>query len=996
MRFLDPNGLVSLIGLLAQTGVTWIMTLIFALLLRPSGRPGFFVDWTRGLLCLAIGLTAVTARYYTPLLTDRWPELFFEGGAATQALLLVYQVFKCAAAVYFLRGALDHARVQVLRSARAFALPAAVAYAFVTAIASREVEHVLFWQSLLVVPASFLSGVVLWRLPAPRRDQGVRIAATSFQLMAALWVVYGVFTASRYLGMDLVSESESWAHVFLSHNSYFDLALFVALSAGMIVLLMLDLQRTSRAAQEAQARLELQLERGERLRALGSLVSGVAHDLNNPLTAVLGFSAELERDLVEGPHHPAARIVREQAERCRSIVQKLSSLVGDHPAARRTVDARELLERVARGLAPRIQARGLRLEIDAAVGTPALYADPYGLEEILDNLLDNAIDFSPPGGRIWLSVGVEGGAVAIRVRDEGPGVPEPLRARVFEPFFSSRPHGAGTGIGLSVARGIARAHAGTLTLEAADGRPGASFALMLPPSPDPAPAAGADRPAAHAPPQRPGRLALVVDDEALVRKVLRRWLLREGWQVEEAVDGGSAAELLRASGAGIDAVLCDLRMPGTSGFALHDQLQREAPELLARTIFITGDLASPEAEQFSRRCRRPIVRKPFDFSELRAELERLGPRSDGPPAPVRALAGAALAAAALLASCGGGAADPAAPDATLVARTTNGPALYAQHCALCHGAEGAGDGIVVLDRPARSFRDGGFSFGNTEEAIFRTITSGIGGTPMPGFAQVLDDAQRRAVARHVIALGPEQVPGPGAASVLAVGDRPVVVRGQFRPLVEGGPDFPRGLLVGNPDGLSYQYRADDVRLLAVRQGPFVDRTDWGERGGLPLEPLGRVIFLAEERGDPGPEWILADGAPLRARLIATRTAGGAATLEYALLDEGGAERARIQERCAALGYAAAAGFGRDLRVEPPEAPVRLRLLGLLENPLARDVSRILRAPSNDALGLLVRNGVLGARAASVAPEDGSIALEILLPPDGRPETWTAVEKEIGR
>jgi signal transduction histidine kinase/CheY-like chemotaxis protein len=936
MRFLDPNGLVSLIGLLAQTGVTWILALIFALLLKPSGRPAFFVDWTRGLACMAIGLTAVAIRYHAPLLVVEWVEPFRDDGALTRFLLLIYQGCKCLAAYFFFRGATRLARGGDATEPHAGLFWAVLAYAILTALPSNEVEEVLFWQSLLYVPMLFLSGAALWRLPRDRREQGVRITATALQLMAMLWVFYGALTAMHLLGMDLITRRGSVFHALLSHNSYFDLTLVVALSAGMIVLLMQELQRTSRAAQEQRARLELQLERGERLRSLGSLVSTVAHDLNNPLTAVLGFASELERSREGTEDEQSARIVREQAERCRSIVQKLSSLVGDHPAARRLVEPAELLQRVARGMRPRLEEAGLTLEVGCAAELPALYADPYGLEEVLDNLLDNAIHFTPRGGRIRLTAGVEDEMLVIRVRDEGPGVPESLRARIFDPFFSLRREGYGTGIGLAVARGIARAHAGRLELEEPDGLPGASFVLRLPPAHEdtmPEHAGALRRDEGSGAPPAGTRRALVVDDERLVRKVLRRWLQRERWQVEEAEDGDAALALLRSDPRGFDAVLCDLRMPRMTGYALHDRLEAELPEALARTIFITGDLASHEAEAFSRRCLRPIVRKPFDFDELRAELAQLPSAPPPDPAVVKPALGVALLALALpLGGCGGGVEAPSAPTAppapavaaAAAPRAVDAAALYAQHCALCHGPSGDGDGTLVLDRPARSFKQGGFSFGNTEEAIFRTIGSGIGSTPMPGFAQLLDEDERRALARHVIALGPEQVPGAGLASILAVGERPVVVRGQFDALVAGGPEIPRGLLIGNPDGLSYQYRADDVRLLAVRQGPFVDRKDWGERGGLPLEPLGRVIYLADADGDPPPEWQTYPTYEVSAVLRGTSIGGASAVLHYDLVLADGSETASVVESSRALSYAAGSGFVREFLITPADAMVRHR------------------------------------------------------------------------
>ncbi|MBC8405081.1 MAG: cytochrome c [Planctomycetes bacterium] len=185
----------------------------------------------------------------------------------------------------------------------------------------------------------------------------------------------------------------------------------------------------------------------------------------------------------------------------------------------------------------------------------------------------------------------------------------------------------------------------------------------------------------------------------------------------------------------------------------------------------------------------------------------------------------------------------------------SGKEIYLGTCAVCHGDTGDGNGLVKFDRPARSFQQGGFSFGNTPEALFRTVSSGIGGTPMPGFAAVLNEKERRLVVEYVIALGPEQPPAAGNASILNVGSKPVVVRGQLAPLKSGASELPRGLMIGTTDGLSWQYQADDVRLLAVRQGAFLDRKDWGGRGGGPLQPLGKLMHLLQD-GEPGPSFML--------------------------------------------------------------------------------------------------------------------------------------------
>lgn len=214
-------------------------------------------------------------------------------------------------------------------------------------------------------------------------------------------------------------------------------------------------------------------------------------------------------------------------------------------------------------------------------------------------------------------------------------------------------------------------------------------------------------------------------------------------------------------------------------------------------------------------------------------------------------------------------------------------ALFEKNCATCHGSNGDGKGTQVLEKPARSFKDGGFSYGNTKETITRTLTNGIPGTPMPSFGSALKPAELAALADYVIALGPPQAEVKRSDTLLVVRDQPLFVRGKLPPIVDGASETVRGLLVGTTDGLTFEYAVDDVRLLGVRQGEFVERKDWGGRGGDAVQPLGRLIYDCGVRANAPPVFALA-GAPkgseraLHADLRGTRARGARASVAYAL------------------------------------------------------------------------------------------------------------------
>jgi mono/diheme cytochrome c family protein len=267
--------------------------------------------------------------------------------------------------------------------------------------------------------------------------------------------------------------------------------------------------------------------------------------------------------------------------------------------------------------------------------------------------------------------------------------------------------------------------------------------------------------------------------------------------------------------------------------------------------------------------------------------------------------------------------------------TPTGKSLYQRHCAGCHNDNGDGRGATMLAQgaQARSFAQGGFAFGNTPQAIFQTISSGIPGSSlMQPFSSQMDEQERRLVADYVLTLTPYGNPVLAAGSIFVVQDRALFARGKLPALRDGLPERPRALMVGVPGGLSFEYRSDDVRLLAVRRGGFVDRTDWNERGGGFLKPLGALVFEFEA-GDPGP-WLRAriDGQlqPLALELAATRTVGRDDQEAQIELQQGGVGPRcvrRIVETVFRPDIAIADAFGRRIVIDAvPAAPELLATL----------------------------------------------------------------------
>jgi PAS domain S-box-containing protein len=409
--------------------------------------------------------------------------------------------------------------------------------------------------------------------------------------------------------------------------------------------------RTQRVRQEEEReRMQAQLAQAARLETIGRMISGVAHEINNPLTAILAFGQDLQSQARSPEDREALATIVQQAQRCRAIVQDLLTFARTKREDRRSVTLREIADRVRPAFERLAAAQSIVLDVSVAADLPPVHVNPAALEQVLANLLGNAFHAVGSAGWIGVAARIEGDRVALIVEDDGPGIPPDVLPRIFEPFFTTKAPGQGTGLGLSVSHGIVEQHGGTLRVEnrsapGASGQPvihGARFTVLLPFQDRRA----VGRPAESAEPAEPAepaaaglRRVLLIDDEAPIRAAIRRYLERRGWTVTEAAGGRAALGLLGLEGGGplrsgdYEAIVTDLRMPDVSGIDLHDRLADADPAGLARLIVISGDTASAEVTDFIGRLRRPVLQKPFDMRALADLLDRTAPP---PPAPAAA------------------------------------------------------------------------------------------------------------------------------------------------------------------------------------------------------------------------------------------------------------------------------------------------------------------------------------------------------------------------
>jgi two-component system NtrC family sensor kinase len=273
-------------------------------------------------------------------------------------------------------------------------------------------------------------------------------------------------------------------------------------------------------------------------------------------------------------------------------------------------------------LAYPLQIDNIEIYLHPADDLPPLWADPNQLRQVLINLVSNAhqaLRETPPPRQLTLSTHTDAARahVMFTVDDTGPGIPLDIQTRIFEPFFTTKPLGVGTGLGLSLCRGIIEAHGGIIRVQSRPGH-GASFLVALPVEAAPMSVPAPSTPSEIVP--RHGKSILVVDDEAGIRSALAHLLRRDGHRVETAANGRLA--LIQIQEKAFDLILCDLRMPQLDGPGLYRELEARQPHLLRHMIFLTGDTLSAETKKFLDGIDTPRLTKPFTVAEARRVVEQ--------------------------------------------------------------------------------------------------------------------------------------------------------------------------------------------------------------------------------------------------------------------------------------------------------------------------------------------------------------------------------------
>ncbi len=388
---------------------------------------------------------------------------------------------------------------------------------------------------------------------------------------------------------------------------------------------------TVRDVTESKA-LQAQLLQTEKLAAIGELVSGVAHELNNPLTSVMGYSQLLLTSDLAPDIKDDLKTIHHEAQRSAKIIENLLTFARKETAEKRYCDINQILRDTMQLRSYQLKVDNVLLTSELHEGLPWTMAAPHQLQQVFLNLINNAhqaLMESDGPRRLVVRSGTDDRVIQIKVIDNGPGIPEEHLGKIFDPFFTTKDVGQGTGLGLSIAFGIVQEHGGTIWAESTR-QEGTAFTVELPIVQFPKDVATVPtnykNDNHHA-----GYRILVIDDEAEILEVVTRILERMGHHAVGLTSAEKALDELPKSR--FDLIICDVKMPGIGGKGLYRKVKEAYPELAGRLIFTTGDTVSDATRAFLENVGTLYVSKPFMIEELQRAIEAVLETGPDVPSP---------------------------------------------------------------------------------------------------------------------------------------------------------------------------------------------------------------------------------------------------------------------------------------------------------------------------------------------------------------------------
>jgi PAS domain S-box-containing protein len=398
-------------------------------------------------------------------------------------------------------------------------------------------------------------------------------------------------------------------------------------SAVRVEALVRDVSERKKMDDEARD-LYHQLIQAEKMAALGQTISGVAHELNNPLATILNWAERLsQRTTLDESVRRGLETILSESERAARIVRNLLTFARKRQTTRAMVDVNQVIRETLALRAYDQRVNNIAVIEALAAGLPQVFADGHQIQQVLLNLVINAEQAMLAANgrgtlvvRTWHDARQE--TIILEINDDGPGIADELQPKIFDPFFTTKEVGQGTGLGLTVAYAIVQEHGGRIRLESRPNR-GASFYVERPVSGVRLPSAATARVRMEPKPAAPAvGSILVVEDESALAAAVTDALRDAGYTVDYAADGEQA--LGKVGEQPFDAVVCDLKMPRVDGKAFYRALANVAPALLKRVVFVTGDVAGTQAEEFLEESGCRWLAKPFRLADLlRAVRETL-------------------------------------------------------------------------------------------------------------------------------------------------------------------------------------------------------------------------------------------------------------------------------------------------------------------------------------------------------------------------------------
>jgi two-component system, NtrC family, sensor kinase len=385
-----------------------------------------------------------------------------------------------------------------------------------------------------------------------------------------------------------------------------------------------QLKHTVDTLQTTQA----QLIQSEKLSAIGEFVAGVAHELNNPLATVMGFSEILKSAPVEPKYQRHLMMIFKSAERCQKIVQSLLTFARRHQPERVPVAVNKLVEEVLEIVAYQLRTNNIEVIRAYAENLPPVLADGHQIQQVIINLVNNArqaIEAHQPAGQLIITTEADHENVRIKIADNGPGIADDNLRKIFDPFFTTKGVGKGTGLGLSLCYGLIKEHGGNISVASQPGQ-GATFIVELP--------IAVNVPAEFLPPPSEethhttfnpkvgaGKTILVIDDEEMLLTLADAELSAHGYAVITANNGEAA--LRELADKKVDAILCDLKMPGLNGRQVLERIRATHPALTRHFAFVTGDIINEPLAEFFETEKVRYLNKPFSLAELRGMVKSI-------------------------------------------------------------------------------------------------------------------------------------------------------------------------------------------------------------------------------------------------------------------------------------------------------------------------------------------------------------------------------------